>query len=57
MAYLSHLERYYVRGVKNFGGGVIDTFDKKFFSRTEAAKMKQQLLGEGYIQVDIGVIK
>lgn len=57
MAYLSHLERYYVRGIKDYGGGVVDTFDKKFFSRAQASKMKQQLLGEGYIEVDIGVIK
>ena len=57
MSYFSHLERYYVTGIKDHGGGVVDTFDKKFSSRAQASKMKQHLLSEGYTKVDFGILK
>jgi hypothetical protein len=56
MAYKEHLIRYYVRGTKSIGFRT-EIFDKIFDSRQEAARVKNQLISEGFIQVDFGIVE
>lgn len=55
MAYLSHLERYNVKGVlKVFG--TEEKYDKTFISSAEAYNVRKRLQELGYVEIKLTVL-